>query len=150
MVRNNELEPTGAISKRIAKNVRAMIEDKGLSQEEVGQVVGRSQSYTSLRIKGLKSWTVDELDKLAPKLGYKNAIDLMRTAGTDGTSPRHLSEAAGDPTGISKTLAITPFPAPSRYRVYTFVRTSPSRKHETGRPAWDLPWGAAQEGDALP
>ena len=80
MVRNNELKPLGDISKKIALEVRNLAESKGLSQEEIGKIVGRSQSYTSLRIKGMKSWTVEELDKLAPKLGYRDAIELMNVA----------------------------------------------------------------------
>lgn len=80
MVRNNELKPVGTISKQIARKVRELSESKRLSQEDLGRIIGRSQSYTSLRIKGMKSWTIEELDKLAPKLGYSDAIELMNIA----------------------------------------------------------------------
>nr|DAU79595.1 MAG TPA: Regulatory protein-modification, helix-turn-helix, transcriptional regulator, DNA [Caudoviricetes sp.] len=48
-----------------------------MTQEEVGRIIGRAQSYASLRIKGLKPWTIDELDKLAPILGYNDVFALV-------------------------------------------------------------------------
>ncbi|MEF2736315.1 MAG: hypothetical protein U0N15_03700 [Bifidobacterium choerinum] len=48
-----------------------------MTQEEVGRVIGRAQSYASLRIKGMKPWTIDELDKLAPILGYSDVFALV-------------------------------------------------------------------------
>lgn len=80
MVRNNELKPVGTISKQIARKVRELAEQEQLSQEDLGRIIGRSQSYTSLRVKGMKSWTIEELDKLAPELGYNDAIELMNAA----------------------------------------------------------------------
>ena len=49
----------------------------GWSQTKTGAVLGKSQSYASLRLKGLASWTTDDLDKLAKALGYGNAFALL-------------------------------------------------------------------------
>lgn len=86
MVRNNELKPVGTISKQIARKVRELAEQEQLSQEDLGRIIGRSQSYTSLRVKGMKSWTIEELDKLAPELGYNDAIELMNAARPSPTT----------------------------------------------------------------
>ena len=88
MVRNNELKPVGMISKQIARKVRELAEQEQLSQEDLGRIIGRSQSYTSLRVKGMKSWTIEELDKLAPELGYTDAIELMNAARPSTSIPR--------------------------------------------------------------
>lgn len=77
MVRNEELPDTGHATKQLALSVRQALEAKSVTQEEVGRIIGRAQSYASLRIKGLKPWTIDELDKLAPILGYSDVFALV-------------------------------------------------------------------------
>lgn len=77
MVRNEELPDTGQATKQLALSVRQALEAKSVTQEEVGRIIGRAQSYASLRIKGLKPWTIDELDKLAPILGYSDVFALV-------------------------------------------------------------------------
>ena len=77
MVRNEELPDTGQATKQLALSVRQALEAKSVTQEEVGRIIGRAQSYASLRIKGMKPWTIDELDKLAPILGYSDVFALV-------------------------------------------------------------------------
>ena len=77
MVRNEELPDTGHATKQLALSIRQALEAKSVTQEEVGRIIGRAQSYASLRIKGLKPWTIDELDKLAPILGYNDVFALV-------------------------------------------------------------------------
>ena len=77
MVRNEELPDTGQATKQLALSVRQALEAKGVTQGEVGRIIGRAQSYASLRIKGMKPWTIDELDKLAPILGYDDVFALV-------------------------------------------------------------------------
>lgn len=77
MVRNEELPDTGQATKQLALSVRQALEAKGVTQGEVGKIIGRAQSYASLRIKGLKPWTIDELDKLAPVMGYADVFALV-------------------------------------------------------------------------
>lgn len=80
MVRNDSLSAPSGITKLIADTVNQLSKRDGLSQEEVGRVVGRSQSYASLRLKGLKGWTTDDLDVLAKKFGFVNAFELLDKA----------------------------------------------------------------------
>ena len=77
MVRNEELPATGQATKQLALSIRQALEAKGVTQGEVGKIIGRAQSYASLRIKGLKPWTIDELDKLAPVMGYADVFALV-------------------------------------------------------------------------
>lgn len=77
MVRNTELKETSAATKLIAETVASMINKAGWSQARTGRIIDKSQSYASLRIKGLTSWTTDDLDNLAKALGYGNAFGLL-------------------------------------------------------------------------
>lgn len=77
MVRNNALEETSAATKLIAETVAAMIRKAGWSQAKTGTIIDKSQSYVSLRIKGMASWTTDDLDRIAKGLGYDNAFGLL-------------------------------------------------------------------------
>jgi predicted XRE-type DNA-binding protein len=85
MVRNSELPEIGHTAKSMADFVRRLIDQKNMTQEEVGTIIDRAQSYASLRIKGLKSWTIDELDVLAPHLGYVDGLDLMLASKNEET-----------------------------------------------------------------
>lgn len=58
-------------------SVRQAPEAKSVAQEEAGRIIGRAQSYASLRINGLKPWTIDELDGLAPILGCNDVFALV-------------------------------------------------------------------------
>lgn len=55
MVRNTELKETSAATKLIAETVASMINKAGWSQARTGRIIDKSQSYASLRIKGLAS-----------------------------------------------------------------------------------------------
>lgn len=79
MVRNTELKETSAATKLIAETVASMINKAGWSQARTGRIIDKSQSYASLRIKGLASWTTDDLDNLAKALDYiesRNSIHV--------------------------------------------------------------------------
>lgn len=77
MVRNIDLAETSMATKLIAETVKSLMVDGGWSQAKVGYLLGKSQSYVSLRVKGIASWTIDDLDKLAKAFGYANAFGLL-------------------------------------------------------------------------
>lgn len=62
MVKNSEIPGTSNITKRLARQIRYAIENKGLTQNDVGEIIDRSQAYASVRIKGMRPWNIDELD----------------------------------------------------------------------------------------
>lgn len=80
MVRNSDLPQTSGITKVIADTIRGLIDKENLSQTQVGAIIGKSQSYASLRIKGLAPWNVDEIDKLAKHFGFANGFVLVDLA----------------------------------------------------------------------
>ena len=86
MVRNSELPEMGLVNMEVAAAIRSLVEARGLSQTEVGKIIGRAQSYASLRLKGMRSWTVEELDALAPELGFEDFFALMRQVRNHGGS----------------------------------------------------------------
>ena len=80
VVRNNEMAPVSATTQVIAETTRSLIEAEGLSQEQVGKLLGRSQSYVSTRIKGLQPWTTEDIEALAKHYGFANAFGLIDRA----------------------------------------------------------------------
>lgn len=99
MVRNDQLPENGRASKLLAARVRELIDERGLTQSEVGECIGRAQSYASLRIKGMKSWTIEELDQLARRLGYSDAFALIARA---------CVPEAQEPNGEAQSDAMSP------------------------------------------
>ncbi|WP_423773424.1 helix-turn-helix domain-containing protein [Bifidobacterium crudilactis] len=77
MVRNNELPSIGTTAKLIADTIAQLLERKSVSQTQVSRELHRSQSYISVRIRGLDAWTTEDLDKLARILGYTNVFGLL-------------------------------------------------------------------------
>ncbi|WEV41611.1 hypothetical protein OZX57_06375 [Bifidobacterium sp. ESL0682] len=92
MVRNSELSEIGHTAKNVAAFVYEQIEVHHLTQEDVGAIINRAQSYASLRIKGLKSWTIDELDALAPHLGYEDGLELMCASKDSDTGSKIVAD----------------------------------------------------------
>ncbi|EFM41712.1 hypothetical protein HMPREF0168_1105 [Bifidobacterium dentium ATCC 27679] len=87
MVRNADLKDTSTVTKLVAEFVAQNVAKRRWSQTTVGQKIGKSQTYVSLRIKGLNSWTTDDLDNLAKAFGYGNAFGLL-----DAVRGLHKSE----------------------------------------------------------
>ncbi len=77
MVRNADLKDTSTVTKLVAEFVAQNVAKRGWSQTTVGRKIGKSQTYVSLRIKGMNSWTTDDLDSLAKAFGYGNAFGLL-------------------------------------------------------------------------
>lgn len=77
MVRNEQLPPNGMATQLIAHEIQAMTTENNLTQKQVGTIIHRAQSYASLRLKGLKPWTIEELDLLARPLGHTDFFSLL-------------------------------------------------------------------------
>lgn len=88
MVRNEELRPTSYATRLLAETVCGLIDAQSLSRNRVCLALGRSQTYVSIRIRGMAPWNTDDLDKLAKLFGYSNLFSLMDVAR--GTTPREL------------------------------------------------------------
>lgn len=80
MVRNSELPRTSTATKVIAETVHGIAERKGLTQAQIAEVVGKSSTYASLRLRGMRPWSTDDLDALAKCFGYDNAFGLLDRA----------------------------------------------------------------------
>jgi len=70
----------GATSRASAGILRAEVEDQGLSQSQVGVMLGRSQQHVSNLLSGNRSITVDELIELCDALGLDWLEGVMRPA----------------------------------------------------------------------
>lgn len=90
MVRKDEMKDTSIFTKLVSQVVRNKVYDKGIKQAQLGQLIGRSQSYVGTRINGQQSWTLDDLDNIAKVLGYENAFTIFDLArGLDPTQQKH-------------------------------------------------------------
>lgn len=78
MVRNKDLRPTSAATKRLAVLVSDALTARGHAPKDVVRMLGRAQSYVSVRLRGLEPWDTDELDLIATQLlGYRNMTDMI-------------------------------------------------------------------------
>jgi len=81
VVRNNQLPPISESASEVASFIKETASSKGVSQEALREILNRgARSYVSLRINGLKSWDLDELDAIAPALGFKDGFALVSAA----------------------------------------------------------------------
>lgn len=69
----------GQLSKRLATMLKAIIEDRGLSQTEAGALIGQSQSQMSKYLRAERTLDVEELDALCRALGV-DSVDLLAAA----------------------------------------------------------------------
>lgn len=78
MVRMSELHEQSELIQKLALFIRRKTEEKSLSSKDVGDWIKHSQSYAYIRLQGKASFTIDDLDALAPALGYKDIFALWR------------------------------------------------------------------------
>lgn len=81
MVRNEELSPIGGSAKIVAEYVKARAESKNVSIASLAAALGKARSYASIRYNGLKTWNMDDLDAIAPLLGFDSGLELIFRAG---------------------------------------------------------------------
>lgn len=81
VVRNSEIPPISYPSQDVARYIKDKAREKGVTQAELQNMLNRgARSYVSVRLNGLKAWDLDELDTIAPALGYSNAFELISAA----------------------------------------------------------------------
>ncbi|OXM99918.1 hypothetical protein, partial [Bifidobacterium vansinderenii] len=70
MVRNEQLPPVSGTARAIATFIKADAEQKDVSIADLARALGKARSYASIRYNGLKTWSFDDVDSIAPILGY--------------------------------------------------------------------------------
>ena len=82
MVRNDAFRETGETTKHLARFIDAARREKGVSQLTMARAIRDTThpSYVSVRLSGRKSWSLDDLDSIAPLIGYRSAMELMAAA----------------------------------------------------------------------
>lgn len=80
MVRKSELHDTSAITKVIAEAIAGAMKDAGVTQNQLADGIGKSQSYVSTRYRGEQAWTTDDIDAIAKVLGLSNGFALLDLA----------------------------------------------------------------------
>lgn len=63
--------PPGPLGKAFADALRAELGNQGLTQSQLAQMVGLSQSQVSVYLRGDKGITIDEADDMARALGMR-------------------------------------------------------------------------------
>lgn len=71
----------GHMDRVISAYIRSVMKQKHITQTEITNKIGRNaQSYVSNRLNGKYSWSINDLDTIAPMLGLPDALSLISTA----------------------------------------------------------------------
>lgn len=66
----------------VSRWLRDMNERFEIQQADYMRVLDRSQGYVSERLSGKRSWSLNELDKIAPLVGQRDAISIVINASS--------------------------------------------------------------------
>lgn len=78
MVRVSETEGLSGDARLFAQYFRELTNEKNVTQEQMAKKLGRARSYVNYRYLGYKSWTVNEIDTLAPLVECKNVFEVVQ------------------------------------------------------------------------
>lgn len=78
MVRVSETEKLTGDAELFARYFRRLLDSKGITQDQVADKLNRARSYVNYRYKGYKSWTVNEVNTLAPLAGCDDVFEVVR------------------------------------------------------------------------
>lgn len=74
----NAKESTNRI---VSALIKAKMDDMDISQKDIAKAICRkAQSYVSDRLNDKASWSIAELDTIAPLLGYPDSLSLIASA----------------------------------------------------------------------
>lgn len=66
-----------AFTQDLARIIKGLASENGVTQMQIAQAVGRSQPYISAKMNGRDTWDTYELQKVAELLGYETAFHLI-------------------------------------------------------------------------
>lgn len=69
----------GPLTRHVAAKLRAAVEQRGLTQEQVGEQLGQSQSQVSKYLRGEVTLDLEEVDVICRTVGL-NITELIRAA----------------------------------------------------------------------
>lgn len=74
-------DKAGHLDKVVSAYIRSVMKQKHVTQADISNRIGRNaQSYVSNRLNGKYSWSINDLDTIAPMLGLPDALSLISTA----------------------------------------------------------------------
>lgn len=74
-------DKAGHLDKVVSAYIRSVMKQKHVTQADISNRIGRNaQSYVSNRLNGKYSWSIKDLDTIAPMLGLPDALSLISTA----------------------------------------------------------------------
>lgn len=80
---------------------------RGISQDQLGQLLGKSQAYVSRRLTATYAWNADELEIIAERLGL-TVSDLV----ADGSAPDASRPLPTPPPPQPRPPSAPPAPSP--------------------------------------
>lgn len=80
MVRNSELPEMDPFSQLISASVKSLATRRRMSNAYIAGQISKSQTYVSLRMRGLDAWDTHDLNELALLFGYKNGFHVIDEA----------------------------------------------------------------------
>jgi len=80
---NGGMKNAGRTNAAVSMLIKDGMSTRGITQADIANKIGRkAQSYVSNRLNNRDSWSIAELDIIAPLLGYTNALALIASAVT--------------------------------------------------------------------
>lgn len=120
-----ELFSSNSLSSRVAAEVRGQAARRGLTQADVGRVLGLSQPQISGRLRGKMPFRLDEIDTLARHFGV-DATELMPKCAVRDLNPEPAGLVQDRPENDFLATVLPFAPQPGR-RLTTLRPTLPHR-----------------------
>jgi predicted XRE-type DNA-binding protein len=67
-------------NRAVSSLMKDKMKEKGITQNSIANMIEKSQPYVSARMSSLESWSINELDTIAPHLGFPNSLALIASA----------------------------------------------------------------------
>lgn len=77
MVKRDEKRPMPEATRQIARAIKGLMAERGVTQQQIANAIDRTQGYVSERANGLDAWNTAELELIAKRLGFADAFDLL-------------------------------------------------------------------------
>lgn len=81
MVKKVDKREVPEFTRLVARTIKGMMAERGVTQSQVAEAIGRTQGYVSERVNGLDSWNTAEIEALAHIFGISGGMELMMEIG---------------------------------------------------------------------
>lgn len=77
VVKKQEKRAMPESAREIARAIKGLMAEKNVTQIQIAEVIERTQGYVSERVNGIDAWNTAELERVARRLGFVDAFELL-------------------------------------------------------------------------